>query len=571
MRYVLAAVNARFVHSCPALFAVRNEVVRHLPTCAVQLFQFTINDPYFATLQTIAGQEPTACFFSVYIWNADYIGRLVRDLTTILPHCPIILGGPQVSHGNSDWPAQCTIVRGEVEGLPPDFYRDLQNSTLRREYSAAPAPAFPLPYLAADFDASLRNRYLYYESTRGCPFNCSYCLSSIDKGIRRKDLATVQGELTTLLAHSPTSLRFVDRTFNADLNRALSIWRFLVDHAGDATCHFEIAPDLFNDEIFEFLATVPAGRFDFEIGLQTTNPDSLAAINRAMDPARAMGNIARLTSLERIHVHLDLILGLPFETTASFRASFNDAFGLNPHHLQMGLLKVLPGTELDQRRQEFGLLASTTPPYAVLATKWLTPEELRQLFWFGECVEAFFNNRYFRNFFTYLRQTRDDAFAFFERLLALCQAHDFFRLAPTQELTNRLLCRLVAADSDGDLLLEILRYDWLACGHRFLPAELQPATPLSTVRDRLWHQWPQSHPPLYDHATRNEFFKKVTFAEFSGRALIALGLNQTAEDGIIAFLPTRERTVLRHHQAVLLAPPPAPAKMLGKIRPNNVA
>jgi len=553
MRYTLAALNARFVHSCPALFSVRNELTRHLPGCTTSLLQFTIDNPYFATLLTLTGQEPEAIFFSVYIWNADFFERLVHDLAKTLPDCPIILGGPQVSHGpQQEWPGQCTIIRGEIEGLPEGFYHDLKQGRLQREYTALPPQSFPSPYRKEDFPITLHNRYVYYESTRGCPFACSYCLSSTDQGIRQKDLKLVQQELAVILPHTPKSLRFVDRTFNTDRKRALALWQFLAEHTKETQCHFEILPDLFDEEMFAFLQTVPAGLFGFEIGLQTTNPDSLTAIHRTVDLEKALSNIARLVSLDTVHIHLDLILGLPFETVESFRQSFNTAFSLNPHYIQMGLLKVLPGTEMHRQKEEFGLLTSGSPPYAVMATRWMEHAELRRLFWFGQCAESFFNNPYFRAFFQYVRENEPDPFDLFDKLLHTCRAHGFFDLAPTQKLMTQMLCALAQGRPDRDLVLEILRYDWLRCGHRFLPDCLQTTETLQETKKHLRERLPQNYPDLFDHVTRSEFLRQTTFSHFSPIALEKLGF-PAAPDSTIAFLPARSQSIFKHCKTVLLS------------------
>ncbi len=552
MQFYLAAFNARYIHSCPALFSVRNALEQHITDCEIILHQFTINDPYYKTLLSLSETCADAFFFSVYIWNYHQVSRLVNDLARILPRCAIILGGPQVSYGPVDnWPENCTIVRGEVEGLEDFFYQDLQEGCLKREYCAAAAPSFPSPYLTEDFSGPLKKRHIYYESTRGCPFSCSYCLSSVKNGVRQKDLAQVQAELMPILDHGPRSLRFVDRTFNANPQRTLALWQFLAEHSRSTPCHFEIAPDIFDEAMFDFLAELTPGKFEFEIGLQTTNPDSLTAVNRLMDLEKAQVNISRLVALDTVHLHLDLILGLPFETESSFQKSFNTVFALGPHYIQMGLLKVLPGTEIHKKQQEFGLLYSRMPPYSILATKWLSHDRLGRLFWFGECVEAFYNNRFFRTFFRYIRKNETDYFAFFNSLLDHCQRVNFFGLASTQDFMNRILYDLIEKRPDRGLLLELLQYDWLRCGHRFLPDCLKTAEPLSVTKDFLWKNLPPNMAPYYNYSSRNIFFKQGTFIRFSSRAMKEIGLE---EGGFMAFLPERENTVLRHHRTACIFP-----------------
>jgi hypothetical protein len=245
--------------------------------------------------------------------------------------------------------------------------------------------------------------------------------------------------------------------------------------------------------------------------------------------------------LGNIHLHLDLILGLPCETEASFRTSLNQAFGMAPHHLQMGLLKVLPGTPISRGAEEFGLVSSSAPPYSVLATRWLNHADLRRLFWLGECLEAFYNNRFFRNTLDYIRKNGEEPFGFFAQLLTICQGADFFACAKTQELMNRMLVELARTRPDRELFCELLRFDWLVSGQRLLPPSLA-AEPSKEIRDYLWHQLPEGLVPHYTRLTRNEFFKQGIFARFSGELLEVVGLAQgeSSPSGYVCFLPEQE-------------------------------
>lgn len=540
MQISLITLNARYSHSCPALFHVRNAFAQGLPESGLALRQFTINDPYYQTLLRITSDAPQAICFSVYIWNSDYTMRLVGDLRRILPGVPIILGGPEATFmAPASLPPGCTVVRGEVEGLGNVFFRDLAAGTLQGEYRAAPAPPFAMPYLDSDFAPHLTNRNIYYESSRGCPFSCSYCLSSVGQGVRYRELAEVERELAQILSHSPKIIRFVDRTFNALPERALAIWRWLLAQSGETMFHFEIAPDLFSQEMLAFLADAPQGRFQFEIGLQSTNPETLAAVNRKMDLSKAGENIRSLAALGNIHLHLDLILGLPGETEATFRTSLNEAFGMAPHHLQMGLLKVLPGTAISRAAEEFGLISSSAPPYSVLATRWLDHATLTRLYWLGECLEAFYNNRFFRNLWAYIRETGEEPCVFFTQLLSTCKAADFFSLAKTQELMTRMLVELARTRPDRELFSELVRFDWLVSGQR-LPPPLLDAEPSKEIRDHLWRSLPEELVPHYTRLTRNEFFKRGIFARFSAPLLKVVGLADGESSGCVCFLPEQE-------------------------------
>ncbi|OKY76665.1 MAG: hypothetical protein BM485_00880 [Desulfobulbaceae bacterium DB1] len=554
MKLSLISFNCRYTHSCLSLFYLRNQLEAHVRHAHVSLHQFTINDPYYAALMRITSMNADAYFFSVYIWNADLVSRIIHDLAVLKPDAPIVLGGPQASA--MDWSqagAKISLVTGEIEGIDPKFYADLMSDSLADRYECSRSHFFPSPFRPADYDEHLANRSIYYESSRGCPYSCSYCISSTEPGIRLKELELVKRELAEILAHQPKSVRFVDRTFNASAARTMEIWNFLLaePHRG-TTFHFEISPDLFTEDMFALLREVPPGCFQFEIGIQSTNPETLAAINRKTNIPVSLNNIIRLAALDSIHLHVDLILGLPHEDMESFARSFNAVFAAAPHYIQMGLLKVLPNTPLALQVGNFSILHCRRPPHETLATKWLTHDELAELYWFGECVEAFHNNRYFRSFFRCIRKKEPHGFDFFRRLLIFCRKENFFHLARTQELMSRILLEFIQKDREQHILSELLLFDWLRSGHRFLPSHLNPNA-LNAEKNELWQQLPQELPPFYTGVTRNNFFKKALFVKFSGQCLRELNLNDTGR-GILCFLPEKEETVDGLIRVVFLAP-----------------
>jgi len=545
----LISINCRYSHSCLAQFYVRNALEQHLPAHPVVLTQLTINDPYYDTLLRITEKQARVILFSVYIWNHQYVRRLIVDLARLLPELPIVIGGPQAA-ALADLPEQCSLVSGDIEGVGEQFYQDLAAGILQPLYRAKQGRSFASPYREEDFSGPLKNRQLYYESSRGCPFFCSYCLSSISRGVRHKPLETVKQELGKIISVQPMIIKFVDRTFNDDSARALAIWQFLVKHAAGVKCHFEISPDRFTDEMLEFLALVPCDLFQFEIGIQSCNEKTLGAVNRQMDVERAGENIRSLAALDTIHLHVDLILGLPFETGESFRQSFNRVFMFAPHYIQLGLLKILPGTEMAERAAEFGMISCSEPPYEVLATRWLEHAELSDLHAFCEVVESFYNNRFFRSLWQYLLQRAEEPFSFFQQLLALCRSHGFFQLARTHKLMHRILFELIQKRQDSALLQELLCYDWLRCGHRKLPHHLA-AVSQADIRNRLRLELPQNMKGVFDYHSRVEFLKQSSFLELSGKAVEMLGLGD-AKPGIAAFLPRQEGGVMKYNTIVLL-------------------
>ncbi len=548
MKIKIVALNARFTHSCLALFHVRNELEKSCPGVATELCQLTINDSYYETLLRLSQGRPDYIFFSAAVWNSDRVEQLIRDLKECLPDCGVVVGGPQaVVIGRNLFPFICTVVSGDIEAVSAAFYRDLERRALQPLYEGSflqmQDRILLSPYREEDFNSHLQDRNIYYESSRGCPFSCTYCLSSAEKGVYHKDLIQIQQELTQILCHQPATLRFVDRTFNDRPERALAIWKFLLGIETKTLFHFEITPDRFTEEMFDFLETVPVGRFQFEIGVQSTHHKTLQAVGRTMDVTNSLRNIKRLVALGSIHLHADLILGLPYETREDFGRSFAELFATGAHYLQMGLLKLLPRTAISRDAEIFSYTNCRQPPYAVLANQWLDHATLQELYWFCECVEKFVNNRYFPSLWDYLRRKEEDVFSFFQELLHVCLQVNFFGLAATQEFMGQLLSQLIQGREDGPLLLEILRYDWLRCGHRFLPlflqvvlAEEQP----QAVKNSLYEQTSIEFTGDSDHGNRNYFFKKGFFLRFSGQCLGELGLRQDGEQAVIIFLPERE-------------------------------
>ncbi len=564
MQIKIVALNARFTHSCLALFHVRNELEKNCPGVATELCQLTINDSYYETFLRLSHGNPDYIFFSAAVWNSDRVEQLIRDLQNCLPDCGVVVGGPQAEViGCNLAPVRCCVVSGDMEAVGGDFYRDLEQKRLQPLYGGSflrmPDRLLLSPYREGDFLTHLRNRNIYYESSRGCPFACTYCLSSAEQGVYHKPLPQVEAELAQILHYKPSTLRFVDRTFNDQPQRALAIWKFLMTHEVATLFHFEISPDRFTEEMFTFLQTVPAGRFQFEIGVQSTHPPTLQAVNRVMDRVIALNNIKRLAALGVIHLHADLILGLPHETKESFGRSFADLFATGAHYLQMGLLKLLPGTSISRDAAGWSYVSCGSPPYAVLVNQWMEHAVLQELYWFCECVEKFVNNRYFPSLWAYLRRREEDVFVFFQDLLRLCQQQDFFRLAPTQEFMGQLLCQFIEGREDGPLLLEVLRYDWLRCGHRFLPsflqverAEEQP----QAVKDALYQQAAAGlsglFNGLFEKGGRNHFFKTGFFLRFSGACLRELGLSRDEGRRVVMFLSDREESVYRLHKTIVL-------------------
>ncbi len=554
----LVGINSRYVHSCLALFYLRNELATHFVEAEVEILQPTINDNYYETLLRISCGEPFAVFFSAAIWNSERVEQLVRDVHGCLPHCRIVVGGPQATVLRGTLPtACCSMVIGEIEAVDPGFYRDLRSGAMQPRYTAnflrQSHRQLDFAYKAEDFTSHLNNRHIYYESSRGCPHRCTYCLSASERGLFHKDLDQVREELATILAHRPKVVRFVDRTFNDIPERALAIWRFLLAQKSETLFHFEIAPERFAEEMFTLLTRVESGRFQFEIGIQSTHHETLEAIHRPLDSRQVAMIVRRLAELNTIHLHVDLILGLPHETRESFAASFADVFAMGAHYIQMGLLKILPDTPICHTAADDGYCWCQSPPYSVYANRWLDHRAMSELYWFCECVEKFHNNRYFVSLWSWLRRQGEDIFSFFQGLLECGRQIGLFRLAATQELLCTILVEHCRARPDRLLIIDLLRYDWLRCGYRTLPDCLgfgQGDEDLAAARAYCYREWPESLAPLYGRRERNRFFKRAILLPLSQEVREFLGF-AAGRGTRICILAEREPTLHGHQRAML--------------------
>lgn len=554
----LVGINGRFVHSCLPLFYLRNELESHYPEATPEIIQLTINDNYFESLLRLSGGAPDFIFFSAAIWNSELVKRLTLDLAVCLPECRVIIGGPQASVLLREvTTSNCTVVLGPIESVQPDFYSDLQAGNIKEKYEPrnlqSSERGFSYPYRGEDFATHLANKHIYYESSRGCIFGCSYCLSSAEKGVYHKPLDTVKEELRDILSHKPKIVRFIDRTFNDLADRTLAIWEFLLAEGGDTLFHFEMAPDRFTPEMFALLETLGPGKFQFEIGIQSTHPATLDAVNRRVDMESVQQTIQKLAGLGTIHLHVDLILGLPFESAASFRKSFADVFAMGANYIQMGLLKILPDTPLCYSALEYQYLHSSLPPYSVLASRWMDHTTIQELYWFSECVEKFMNNRYFTLLWDYFRNKDEDIFQFFSDLLQLCKDTDFFSLAATHELMCEKLVAICATRDDSLLIEELLRVNWLLCNHRYFPKSITPGEdleqPLET-RQILFESLPEEVDGFFSKRTRNKFFRKSYFLRISKNTGDVIGCNSNSDTPILCFLSDRD--VSLHSYAKML-------------------
>ena len=470
MKILLVAVNAKYIHTCPAIYSLKACAdLQEIPDLEIAIAEYTINDRYQDVLAGIMAHGADVIGFSTYIWNVDRVRRLIRDIRRIRgKDVQLWAGGPEATYYpepflREDGADLCMLGEGEevffqlaawvchahdseeesssvestglennyVEstGLESDKAKGavaeyphfcgiafLQNGNLISTGLAAPVDLDRIPFLYRDLTL-FSNRILYYESSRGCPFSCAYCLSGRERGIRCRNLDVVKQELQFFLDQRVKQVKFIDRTFNASADFAMEIWRYLRDHDnGETNFHFEIEADRITEEELALLRELRPGLIQMEIGVQSANPDTLRSVHRRPDLTRIAEVMEALVPQQNINLHLDLIAGLPFEGMESFRNSFNTVYAMRPHQFQVGFLKLLKGTELYDRREEYGLVCSADAPYEVLQTKWLTYEELDLLHRISDRVEEYVNTQGFRRSLPLAEKFFPDAFALFEAL-----------------------------------------------------------------------------------------------------------------------------------------------------------
>lgn len=436
-KVILAALNAKYIHSNLALRYLsrfQNNNQKH----HVETMEFTINQRLDFIAEELFRKQPDVVLFSCYIWNVEMLRQLCPILKKIMPDCVIGFGGPEVSYESETFlrenPAVDFVMRGEGELVftkylehldagNPATLGEIESLTYRQGEEIFSTPQMHpmdlalLPFPYEDDFSDVQNQIIYYESSRGCPYHCGYCLSSVENGVRFVPLDKVLPDLQKFLGKNVPQVKFIDRTFNCKKSHAMAIWKYLHEHDNSVTnFHFEITADLIDQETIDFLKTVRKGLFQFEIGVQSTNPQTIRAINRNVDFAALSEIVQQIKDGGNIHQHLDLIAGLPYEDYDSFGCSFNDVYALHPEQLQLGFLKVLKGSMLHQKQKEFEIVYHDTAPYEVLTTHELPYADTLRLKYVEEMVETYYNSGRFLNTLAYLVPLYESPFAFFEAL-----------------------------------------------------------------------------------------------------------------------------------------------------------
>ena len=478
-KILLVAINARYTHSNLAIRYLRNYVSDLNYIC--ELKEFTINQYPLNILKNIYLSKPDIIAFSVYIWNTEISKILLAEIKKVLPDVKIIIGGPEVSYNSLKWLTAFDSVDWIICGHGEEGFRYLLKNNLKisEKIININNPAFkqlPFPYLESDFP-TLQNKYIYYESSRGCPYKCSYCLSSrSDQKLEYKEIERVKEELIWLIDKQPKIIKFVDRTFNADRHFSRIIWRLLINLHPKTKFHFEIHPALLEDADFDLLNSAPSDLFQFEIGIQSTNPKTITAINRQQNWSISKKNIKKLLKLQKFHVHVDLIAGLPYEDMISFQQSFNEIISLNADHFQMGFLKVLPGTNMADNIEKFALRFSDKAPYQILSNRWLSFDDTIKLHIIEHLVDSIYNSSKFKTTYRSIITLFPDPYTMFNSIADYLNDLNHEDIEKGWERTGRMLLDYIKIyfPQFSDMIFDSLCWDWCGiAGSHFFPPFLR--------------------------------------------------------------------------------------------------
>lgn len=483
MKFLLTAINAKYIHSNLAVYELYAYAMQYKkPDLPLELViaEYTVNQHVDEILGEIYKQRPDVLCFSCYIWNIGYVTELVREYRKLCPEVPVWVGGPEVSYETEqlllEYPQITGVMRGEGEqtflevceyyaGQEGELgeiagiaYRE--DGAIRLTGPREPIPMDRIPFCYGSVE-DFRNRIIYYESSRGCPFCCSYCLSSVEKRLRFRSVETVKRELAFFLEKQVPQVKFVDRTFNCSHEHAMEIWRFIREKDNGVTnFHFEISADLLTEEELELLGRMRPGLVQLEIGVQSTNETTIGEIHRTMNLEKLKNAVRAIQSRNNIHEHLDLIAGLPYEDYETFAESFDEIYALKPNQLQLGFLKVLKGSYMYEHREEYGILYRDMPPYEVLQTNWLSFDELLCIRQVEEMLEVYYNSGQYEVTVKLLETQFDSPFRMYQRMGEFYEEKGYFAMSHSRLRRAEILLEFAvqeAGEADGIWRESIIR------------------------------------------------------------------------------------------------------------------
>ncbi|HEX2925174.1 MAG TPA: DUF4080 domain-containing protein [Ruminiclostridium sp.] len=540
MKTLLVGINSKYIHTCLAIWYLKGSIANQEEAAARE---FTINDSRDNILSEIYKENPDIIAFSCYIWNIGMVLSISRELKKLLPGCRIILGGPEVSYDSEQVlegnPHVDFVLSGEGEEVFPILLKDLRERT--EEYKAIPGITYrsgqsvifnsgfnlvrqldiiPSPY-TEELMKITKNRIVYYESSRGCPYSCSYCISSTFNGVRFFSMERLKSDIGRILEYEPKLVKFVDRTFNCHKQRAKEVLRYIASLECDTVFHFEVAADLFDSEILDILGKAPRGRIQLEIGIQTINQETLEEIDRVTNINVLTDNVKKILDKGNIHVHLDLIAGLPFEDYKSFQKSFNYVYNLKPHQLQLGFLKMLKGSRIRKESEKHGFSFREYSPYEVLENKYISYDEILCLKDVEEVFERYYNSGRFEYSLKHMEDilSNNNYFEMYNRLAAYCRKNGFLDRPVSYRESIGVLYSFYMEDNCSDrsgaenfrqkMVLDFLSTDSSCSIPECLRREedlLTPADIHSTLRDM---EFIHKYLPQYKTAQAKNILKKV--------------------------------------------------------------
>lgn len=489
MKILLLAINSKYIHSNPAVYSLKAYAAAQGISAGIEIAEYTINHRVEEIVSGVYQSRPDVLMVSSYIWNIEYVRAVLNDFNKICPDIPIWLGGPEASYSARELLEELKFVKGIMTGEGEAVFAGLakayeqateslslsdekllavkgiivrdNNGNIKRTEPLAHLNMDDIPFAYEDLEP-FKNRIIYYESSRGCPFGCSYCLSSVEKRLRFRSLDKVFTELKYLIDNYVPQVKFVDRTFNAKHDRVMAILKFLKENDNGVTnFHFEVSADLLKGEEIELMSTLRPGLIQLEIGVQSTNPETLMAINRAANMDRLRKNVEAVYENRNIHQHLDLIAGLPYENIESFKNSFKEVYSLKPDQLQLGFLKVLSGTQMKAESREYGIIYSKKAPYEVLRTNWLSYDDILALKGVEEMVEIYYNSAQFKSAIGYLEKFFENPFNLYEKLAGYYKSSGIAGRAHSRMDRYLILldfCKAVKGE-DIELFKELLLFD----------------------------------------------------------------------------------------------------------------
>jgi radical SAM superfamily enzyme YgiQ (UPF0313 family) len=476
MKIFLTAINAKYIHSNLAVYSLKAYAKAFQEQ--IEIGEYTINNRVDYILEQIYKAKPDVLCFSCYIWNIGYVEELITEYHKLCLEVPIWVGGPEVSYEVETFLEEHPQVTGVMIGEGERTFQQLceyyvnQNGTLKELNGIAykdsvsgeviftqpqePMNMSDIPF-CYDHIENFENRIIYYESSRGCPFNCSYCLSSIDKKLRFRDTELVKKELAFFIEKKVPQVKFVDRTFNCKHDHAMEIWRFVKEHDNGITnFHFEISADLLNEEELALIHDMRPGLIQLEIGVQSTNEPTIREIHRTMKLELLKDIVRKIQSGGNIHEHLDLIAGLPYEDYAAFAKSFDEIYELKPNQLQLGFLKVLKGSYMYGHAAEYEIVYHEKTPYEVMKTKWLSFDDVLKIKQVEEMLEVYYNSGQFEITMKVLEPLFDSAFMMFQELGAFYEAKGYFGMSHSRIRRAEILLEFMRERKSSDAVMQML-------------------------------------------------------------------------------------------------------------------